>query len=192
MFYVLRTLISVLTFPGVIVHELAHQIFCHLCRVPVYKVKYFQFKNPPGYVIHAAVDRPIANFAIGTGPFLINTVLGVSIALPATAKLADHSISTLFSTLFSTLEMMDFILIYLGFAILMHAFPSKGDAQSMYRSIVKNKRVNILAKILALPIIGLIYLGSLGSIIWLDTIYAIALLKLSASLLPPLWDSLLF
>ena len=38
-------IISILTFPGVIVHELAHQICCYICGIKVYEVKYFQFKK---------------------------------------------------------------------------------------------------------------------------------------------------
>ena len=42
MFVIPGFIISLVTFPGVIVHELAHQIFCMLMKVPVYDVKYFQ------------------------------------------------------------------------------------------------------------------------------------------------------
>ena len=37
--------VSILTFPGVIVHELAHQLFCYMCNIKVNKVVYFQFGN---------------------------------------------------------------------------------------------------------------------------------------------------
>ncbi len=45
-------LISLVTFPGVVIHELAHQLFCMLCGLKVYEVKYFQINNPNGYVIY--------------------------------------------------------------------------------------------------------------------------------------------
>ena len=80
-------LISALTFPGVIIHELAHQIFCILCGLPVYEVKYFQLKNPSGYVVHQASDQPGKIFLTSTGPFLVNTVLGMLILLPASIEL---------------------------------------------------------------------------------------------------------
>ena len=61
MFIVPGLIISILTFPGVIVHELAHQICCKICGVAVYQVKYFQFQNPCGYVIHENVTNPWKN-----------------------------------------------------------------------------------------------------------------------------------
>lgn len=45
-------LISILTFPGVIVHEIAHQLFCRICGVAVLDVCYFKAGNPAGYVVH--------------------------------------------------------------------------------------------------------------------------------------------
>src|SRR3954465_3606138 len=76
-------LITIITFPGVIVHELAHQLFCRLYRIPVFKVVYFQAKNPAGYVIHEAPSNKWQSVMIGIGPFILNTVLGALIALPS-------------------------------------------------------------------------------------------------------------
>lgn len=52
-----------LPFPGVMVHELAHQLFCRLMGVPVYEVKYFQFADTCGYVAHEPAERPLADMA---------------------------------------------------------------------------------------------------------------------------------
>ena len=46
-------LIALVTFPGVIVHEAAHFLFCRLRRVAVFDVCYLRFGNPAGYVIHS-------------------------------------------------------------------------------------------------------------------------------------------
>ena len=80
-------LISLITFPGVVIHELAHQIFCMLCGLEVYEVKYFQMSNPNGYVIHESTDRPLKVFLTCMGPFFINSVLGMVILLPASIEL---------------------------------------------------------------------------------------------------------
>lgn len=112
--------ISVMTFPGVIIHELAHQLFCMICGLEVYEVKYFQmnidYSNP------------------------LNLILG-----------------------------------WLGISILMHSFPSTGDAKVMVARILKNPDVSILWKVLAAPFIGIIYVFSIGSMFWLDLIYAMAM-----------------
>lgn len=54
-------LISIVTFPGVIVHEMAHQIFCRLCGVAVFDVCYFRFGNPSGYVVHEIPKKASSN-----------------------------------------------------------------------------------------------------------------------------------
>jgi len=53
-------------------------------KVPVFDVRYFQFKNPSGYVIHEIPKKPWQNILIGIGPFILNTVVGALIgsALP--------------------------------------------------------------------------------------------------------------
>lgn len=155
-------LISILTFPGVIVHELAHQLFCRWLKVPVFKVVYFQVSNPAGYVLHERPDNRFKSIAIGIGPFIFNTVIGAVIALPAALPVFR----------FNTANIFDYLLIYLGVSIAMHAFPSTGDANTIVQSL-KEKSTPVWAKIVGYPIVGLIYLGSLGSFFWLDLLYGV-------------------
>ncbi len=166
MFFIPGILITIITFPGVIVHELAHQLFCRLARIPVFKVCYFQFKNPCGYVIHEASENPWKNLIISVGPFILNTVVGAVILVPASIDLFK------FSNYGNPLSLL---LGWLGLSILMHAFPSSGDAKSLYESVIKNKSVNLLAKIVVFPVIGFIWIGAIGSVFWLDLIYAAAI-----------------
>lgn len=160
-------IISIVTFPGVAVHELAHQICCRICKIPVYDVKYFRIGNPCGYVVHEPTDNPWKNLLTGVGPFLFNTIIGMLVTLPAYVRVLGLSSET---TNFFYL-----ILYWLGISILMHSFPSTGDAKSLITSVLKNENVNILAKIVTAPVIGLIYLGAIGSVFWLDLIYAVAM-----------------
>lgn len=164
MLFIPGVIISIITFPGVIVHELAHQIFCYFMKIPVYEVKYFQFKNPSGYVIHERTDKPLKAFLISVGPFLINTILGIIIMSSVSIELIG----------FEDLDnILSLFVGWIGISILMHAFPSTVDGKGLVDSILKNKEVNILMRIITAPVIGLIYLGALGSVIWLDLIYAI-------------------
>jgi len=178
-------LISILTFPGVIMHELSHQIFCRLRRVPVYEVKYFQVKNPCGYVAHEPSENPLTVFMISMGPFIFNTVIGALMLLPASVVMSEFG---LFNSLRNSnvdgdtiIRMFPTLLAFwLGASILMHAFPSTGDAKILVANILKNKNVNVFVKILVAPFVGFIYLGAMGSVVWLDLGYAI----LVAFLLP--------
>jgi len=154
--------ITIVTFPGVIVHELAHQLFCRLFKVPVFEVVYFRVANPAGYVLHEKARTSTQAIFISTGPFILNTLIGFLIALPAAIQFNMNAADGL-----------DYILLYLGISIAMHAFPSTGDAKSLWQSVVKDSNSSFLSKVIVTPIVGFIYLGALGSMFWLDLIYGI-------------------
>src|SRR5260370_7616563 len=83
MFFIPGPLIALATFPGVIVHELAHQMFCRWFRVPVLKVCYFRVGNPAGFIIHEPPTKTYQSLFISIGPFLINTITGALFSFPA-------------------------------------------------------------------------------------------------------------
>lgn len=174
MLFIPGILISIITFPGVIIHELAHQIFCRLFRIPVFEVCYFRFANPVGFVIHETTDDPKKNFYISVGPFIVNSVIGLLIV----------SASPISVLVFNDISNpLNYVLLWLGFSVLMHSFPSTGDAKHLYESVIKNKEVNLGIKILVFPIVCLIYLGAIGSVIWLDAGYAFIMCFLIPNLL---------
>jgi len=155
-------LLSVLTFPGVIVHELGHLIFCRLFGIPVAKVCLFRFGNPAGYVLHGEPGNAIQHLFVTFGPFFANTVLGAAIAAPVSIPLRD----------IHPLLPWQYVFLWLGISIAMHAFPSTGDAESLWRGIWQGRGC-CLARLIALPFVGVIYLGALGKMVWLDVIYGI-------------------
>ena len=157
-------IISIITFPGVIVHELAHQLFCRWFKIPVFEVCYFRFENPIGYVIHEPAKKGYQTILISIGPFIINTILAFLIAFPAAMQFK-----------FDDANFFDYILIYLGVSIGSHAFPSTGDAQTLWESVMKSDEHSLLTKIFVAPIVGFIYLGALGSFFWLDFAYGFAI-----------------
>lgn len=157
-------LISLATFPGVIVHELAHQLFCRLYKVPVFKVVYFQMSNPVGYVLHEEPASKWQSIIISVGPFFVNTILGALIAFPAAIPVFH----------LDTAGPLDYLLIYLGVSIAMHAFPSTGDASAIVQAI-KQKDTSLWLRIVGYPVVGLIYVGSIGSFFWLDLLYGIGI-----------------
>jgi len=156
-------LITMLTFPGVIVHEFAHQLFCRLFGVAIFEVKYFQVANPAGYVIHEIPRNPIHQLMISIGPFIVNSLLGLIIAFPAAIPVVVFKSGTLF----------DYVLLYLGISIAMHAFPSLGDAKSMWSILWHGENTPLWLKIVTVPVAGVILLGALGSFFWLDLAYGI-------------------
>jgi hypothetical protein len=163
MFFIPGFVISLVTFPGVIVHEFAHLLFCRLMRVPVFQVCYFRIGNPAGFVQHEVPRYKWQHVLISIGPFFVNTIVGAIIAFPAAIPVLKFNDGT----------PLDYVLIYLGVSIAMHAFPSRGDANSMWSSFKEGKS-NIFEKILVAPIMGFIYIGAIGSMVWLDALYGAA------------------
>jgi hypothetical protein len=160
-------LISIVTFPGVIVHEFAHQLFCRFFRTAVLDVCYFRVGNPAGYVVHEHPRKASQQIWIGIGPFFVNTVIGALIALPAAIPVIR----------FESTSILDYILIWLGVSIAMHSFPSTGDAKNIWESL-KSQETTWITKIIVAPLVGLIYLGAIGSFFWLDFFYGIGVVML--------------
>jgi hypothetical protein len=169
-------LIALATFPGVIVHEMAHQLFCRWFRVPIFDVCYFRVGNPSGYVIHENPRKASQQIWIGVGPFLVNTIVGALVAFPGAIPMLKFDVG----------QPVDLLFIWLGISIAMHAFPSTGDAKSIWRGIA-SREVPLPAKLIAIPVVSLIYLGAIGSVFWLDALYGAAV----ALALPSLITSLL-
>jgi hypothetical protein len=160
MFFIPGFLIAIITFPGVIVHEMAHQFFCRLTGTPVLNVCYFRVGNPAGFVVHEAATSPGKSLLISIAPFFVNTIVGALIAAPAAMTQE-----------FGEPDLLNLFLIWLGVSIAMHSFPSTGDAQSLWGSL---GRESWWLRVLVAPIVLVIFLGALGSMFWLDLFYGIA------------------
>jgi hypothetical protein len=125
-----------------------------------------------GYVIHEPPPKASQQILIGIGPFFVNSILGALIALPAVIPVLRFEAGT----------PLDYFLIWLGVSIAMHAFPSTGDAKSIWRAVQSGKMPGA-ARFVATPVVGLIYLCAVGSMFWLDLIYGMALAMLFPNLL---------
>jgi hypothetical protein len=153
-------LISIATFPGVIIHELAHVAFCKLTKTPIHKVCYFRVGNPAGYVIHGRPTNVWKHILIGVGPFFLNTVLGLTCGIAAALMHVNLDNLTAVSGIF----------MWLAISIAMHSFPSTGDARSIWSAIWSDGSP-VAARIFGTPLVAVIFLGALGSIFWLDLVY---------------------
>ena len=154
-------LISAATFPGVIVHETAHMFFCKLRKVAIFDVKFFQFGDPAGYVIHEATEDFTSTFLISMGPFFINTVLCFLICFPAFFPISYFEID----------QPLSYFLMWFGLSIGMHAIPSNQDAKNIWdQAKTEVKSMNMLA-IASFPIVAIIYVFNLLRFFWADLIY---------------------
>ena len=162
MLFIPGFIISMLTFPGVIVHEAAHQLFCRLRGVPVYDVVYFQFNaGVAGYVQHGEISNFSSAFLVSVGPLIVNTLLCLAITFPASLPyyvFGDRSIIT-------------YVLLWLGVSIGMHAFPSNVDANHIWVMAKEEAKKKNLLAIASYPLVVLIYIANLLRFVWFDAIY---------------------
>ncbi len=109
-------ILSLLTLPGIVMHEASHKFFCDWAGVRVLEVCYFRFGNPAGFVVHESPQKFLQSFFISVGPLILGT-----------------AISSLFFLLFKqhAKELIGFIFAWLGLAIASQCFPSTGDAKSL-------------------------------------------------------------
>jgi len=159
-------LISLLTFPGVIIHEWAHKFFCNRAHVPVYKTCYFRLGSPAGYVVHGPADSYWKAFLISISPFIVNTLLAFLVYLVA------------FNI---PLGVTTYLLCWLGISLAMHSFPSSADADSLWIYTRTAWKRNPLV-LFGFPVAGLVRLAAMLNVIWFDLLYAVFLLLLVAFL----------
>lgn len=155
--------ITLATFPGVIVHEAAHLLFCKLRGVPVLDVRFFQLGNPAGYVQHETPSDFLSSLLISTGPFTVNSLFCMLICFPIAIPWY----------VFGLRAPLDLVLCWLGVSIGMHAFPSTGDASVLWHQARQAARQGSLLALLSMPLVGLIYLANVLNFFWLDYLYGI-------------------
>lgn len=164
MFLIPGSLIAYLTFPGIIAHEIAHKFFCDIARVPVYKVCYFQWRAPYGYVIHGATEVLGKSFLIAVGPLIVNTILCALLTFPAVYPSFMLSVTD-FNPIF-------LLLMWIGISIGMHAFPSNQDMEELL-SIIESSDQPIYIFLSVKIFSGLVKVANFFRFAWIDTLYAI-------------------
>src|SRR2546426_980618 len=158
MFFIPGWLVALATFPGVIVHEAGHLLFCRWFKLAVHDVCFFRLGNPAGYVIHEFRDDFKAIFFVGMGPFFVNTALCVVFCSAAFLPVWELEVTDPFAYFFY----------WLGLSIGMHAIPSTVDLKAIWRLAPRAAgRGNILA-IVSLPVGGLLYVLNFARVFWAD------------------------
>ncbi len=162
----LGILITWITFPGVILHEWSHKFFCDRAGIPVYEVKYFRFGNPAGYVLHGEVTRYRDAFLITIAPFIVNTLFAIAMFIVPALNI-DATLKIPF--------------VWLGLSFAIHAFPSDGDAKSMWAHSKRMWRKNPVA-LIGFPLVVIIVLVNILRFFWIDLIYGVVLLGVTFGL----------
>lgn len=164
MFFIPGEVISIATFPGVIVHEAAHLLFCRIFKLAVFDVCYFRVGNPAGYVVHESTDNFKASFFVGLGPFFVNTALCIFFCSAAFLPV----------WVFKATDPIAWFFYWLGISIGMQAFPSTADLSHIWKlAPAEAKRGNVLA-ILSFPVMAILYPLGFLRVVWADLGYGLA------------------
>lgn len=147
---------SLLTAPGVVMHELSHLFFCVMARVKVWKVRLFRFGDPAGYVVHDEPRNFIQSFLITFGPLIINSSLAIFLF-------------SQFKPPYQSWRPPVFL--WLGFAVAMHAIPSTGDAKALFQAANHRFWRNPLV-LLGYPFVLILYILNLFKRLRVDFVFA--------------------
>jgi Putative zincin peptidase len=165
MFFVPGFVIGLLTFPGVIIHEAAHQLFCRLGNLAVFDVCYFRVGNPSGYVIHEQTDNFLKTFLVSMGPFFVNSILCVLFCSAAFLPVWELKVE----------DPLAYFFYWLGLSIGMHSFPSTVDLKHIWKLAPKEAKAGNLLAIFSYPLVALLYVLNYARVIWADLGYGIAI-----------------
>lgn len=148
-FYLPGELVSLFTFPGVVLHEIAHRFFCDLTHTPVYGINYFVIdEKVAGRVIHGQPTKWIYKFLISIGPLIINTIVCMMFTFPYGCKHILNIGTTPFSE-----SLGYYIITWIGFSVGFHAIPSNQDMKGL-----SEEATNIFAEAGTLLLSGIIWL----------------------------------
>lgn len=165
----IRKIINLLSFPGVVFHEFGHQIFCILTRTKVFKVKYFSFGNSVGFVEHEEPRGFFSSLFITTGPLTIGTILSIYFFILSKNILIQNQILGIF-------------FIWLGFSIAINCLPSRQDARNLFHTTNQKLFKNPLS-IIGYPISLILVILEWLRILYLDLVYAGFLYYISVNII---------
>ena len=166
----IRLILSYITFPGVVAHEFAHAWACRRMGIRIHKVCYLRLGDPLGYVLHDAPAHAAQHILVAVAPFFVSTALALTVSLSA----CTLGRSAAFPEVRDTVALAA---AWLSFSLALHAFPSSGDADALWQD-VRSPGVSLFAKLLLVPVVGVIRLGQVGTRFWLDVLFALCVVAL--------------
>jgi hypothetical protein len=164
MFFIPGWLVSLFTFPGVIVHEAGHFLFCRIFKLAILDVCFFRVGNPAGYVTHERTERFVPAFFVAMGPFVTNTVLCIVFCSAAFLPVWELEV----------VDPLAYFFYWLGLSIGMHAFPSTEDLTSLWHLAPSAARRGNPLALISFPLVAVLYVLNFLRIIWADLGYGIA------------------
>ncbi|MGZ6251399.1 MAG: hypothetical protein ACXWL2_05185 [Candidatus Chromulinivorax sp.] len=173
-----KQLIALITFPGIILHEISHRFMCDIFNIPVYQIDYFALEEDSvGKVIHQKIYSYRKSFFIAMAPLFINTFIAMLLTIPlsicsSTNGIIPASSNFLINFLFK-------IISWMGFTIGLHAIPSNQDVNNL-KELAHTKTLKIFTYIL-IKIIAIFNIAFIG--FWMRIFYVSLIMALSKAFL---------
>lgn len=153
-------IINWLTFPGVLLHELAHYRACQWREIPVGRVQWFSVTGE-AFVEHAEPRAYLDTVAISLAPFLVNTVVAVvAYAIAAAVVGLAGGVGWLIG--------------WLGLSFGWHAIPSKGDVDNLWDQTDDMDNWSVWTVVVT-PVAVFLYILNALRLFWIDAIYSLLL-----------------
>ncbi|MDR3580738.1 MAG: metalloprotease family protein [Oryzomonas sp.] len=165
-----RLIVSLLTFPGVVLHEYAHAWACRRLGIRVLKICYLRLGNPLGYVLHEQPQYAVQHIMVAVAPFFVSTATALAVSLLTSLVAASPTAA----------EFRDLAVLvgaWLSFSMALHAFPSSGDGDALWQDVT-SPDVSFFAKLLLAPVVGLIRLSQAGAAVWFHALFAVGVVAL--------------
>ncbi len=157
---------TILTFPGVILHEMAHKFFCDYYNIDVFKVAYFRPSSKAGHVIHRPIFDPKQNAIIALAPLFVNSLISILLLVPW------MFMNTLGTSFMWQISLGDLFLIWVGFACALSALPSDTDTFHVSKEAHGLYTISQIVKFLN-------WFGFVGSLLWFVFLFLISLAIMS-------------
>jgi hypothetical protein len=165
-----RLIVSLLTFPGIVLHEYAHAWACRRLGIRVLKVCYLRLGNPLGYVLHEQPQYAVQHIMVAVAPFFVSTASALAVSLSA-------SLLTVSPAAAEFRDLAVLVGAWLSFSMALHAFPSSGDGDALWQDVA-SPGISFFAKLLLAPVVGLIRLSQAGSAVWFHALFAVCVVAL--------------
>lgn len=157
-------LIALVTFPGVIIHEISHRFFCDLYNVAVYEINYFRpLSKRAGHVLHMPTKNFYHAFFIACAPLIINSIVCMLLTFPCACR--AYLGTSFIEDMTSSFSFLYGIMTWIGFSAGWNAMPSDHDVSGLLKLAESESNTAVagiiigLATICNLPFIGYIFNG---------------------------------
>ena len=164
------SLLTVLTFIGVVFHERAHEAICRWAGVRIHALRYFRLGTPAGYVQHNRPTRYRTQVLITIAPLVVNACLAFCLFVAVGMYHQRYGIPPLdWAPPLETLAVGGAC--WIGVSCGVHAFPSEQDIKNLWTD-TRRRFPQQLSVILGLPIIGGLYALTRVETVWGDVVFA--------------------